>query len=83
VRFSRLSFILIQILTVYNSFGIARMFGGFPSTFFETYLEYNPKSEPQNQYSYRCELYESFHYLNHTVIFGVSLIFGPFLYDGI
>lgn len=31
-----------------------------------------PKSEPVDQYDLRGDLYELFHYLNHTVLFGVS-----------
>ncbi|KAH6916962.1 fructosamine kinase PKL/CAK/FruK [Coprinopsis sp. MPI-PUGE-AT-0042] len=49
---------------------ISRMFGGFPEAFFTTYFEYNPKTEPVEEFPLRCQLYESFHYLNHTLIFG-------------
>ncbi|KZS95863.1 Ketosamine-3-kinase [Sistotremastrum niveocremeum HHB9708] len=49
---------------------ITRMFGGFPNTFYETYHEHFPKSQPEEQYQLRTELYEVFHYLNHTVLFG-------------
>ncbi|KDR85437.1 hypothetical protein GALMADRAFT_52701 [Galerina marginata CBS 339.88] len=49
---------------------IARIFGGFPESFFETYHQYLPKSEPVDQYELRMDLYELFHYLNHTLIFG-------------
>jgi len=31
-----------------------------------------PKTEPVEQYELRGDLYELFHYLNHTVLFGVS-----------
>lgn len=31
-----------------------------------------PKSEPVEQYDLRADLYELYHYLNHTVLFGVS-----------
>jgi hypothetical protein len=31
-----------------------------------------PKTEPVDQYELRGDLYELFHYLNHTVLFGVS-----------
>lgn len=55
-----------------RSLAIARVFGGFPQSFYETYFKNHPKSEPQEEYPVRAELYESFHYLNHTVIFGVS-----------
>ncbi|KAF8665432.1 hypothetical protein AX16_000451 [Volvariella volvacea WC 439] len=51
---------------------IARIFGGFPSTFFTTYHQYMPKSDPVSQYDLRVDLYELFHYLNHTVLFGGS-----------
>ncbi|KAI0319777.1 fructosamine kinase PKL/CAK/FruK [Amylostereum chailletii] len=49
---------------------IARMFGGIPMSFFKTYHEHKPKTEPVDQYDLRGELYELFHYLNHTVLFG-------------
>ncbi|KAF8846019.1 Ketosamine-3-kinase [Paxillus ammoniavirescens] len=49
---------------------IARIFGGIPSTFFSTYHKYMPKSEPVEQYDLRADLYELYHYLNHTVLFG-------------
>ncbi|KAN0124818.1 Fructosamine/Ketosamine-3-kinase [Russula decolorans] len=49
---------------------IARMFGGFPRSFFEEYHKHMPKTEPVDQYELRGDLYELFHYLNHTVLFG-------------
>jgi len=49
---------------------IARIFGGFPPNFFTTYHEHFPKAEPVDQYESRADLYELYHYLNHTVIFG-------------
>ncbi|KAI9444842.1 fructosamine kinase PKL/CAK/FruK [Lactarius indigo] len=49
---------------------IGRMFGGIPSSFFETYHKHMPKTEPVEQYDLRGDLYELFHYLNHTVLFG-------------
>ncbi|KAH9937300.1 fructosamine kinase PKL/CAK/FruK [Fomitopsis serialis] len=51
---------------------IARIFGGIPKSFFKTYHEYLPKSEPEDQYELRGDLYELYHYLNHTVLFGGS-----------
>jgi len=51
---------------------IAKIFGGFPESFFKTYHEYLPKTEPADQYDLRMDLYELFHYLNHTLIFGGS-----------
>lgn len=51
---------------------IARIFGGIPQSFFKTYHEYLPKSEPEDQYELRGDLYELYHYLNHTVLFGGS-----------
>ena len=48
------------------------MFGGIPNSFFETYHKHMPKTEPVDQYDLRGDLYELFHYLNHTVLFGVS-----------
>lgn len=55
-----------------QSLAIARMFGGIPSTFFSSYHKYMPKSEPVDQYDLQADLYELYHYLNHTVLFGVS-----------
>ncbi|KAI0296245.1 fructosamine kinase PKL/CAK/FruK [Russula brevipes] len=49
---------------------IGRMFGGIPKSFFEEYHKHMPKTEPVGQYEPRGELYELFHYLNHTVLFG-------------
>ncbi|EEB98414.1 hypothetical protein MPER_02080, partial [Moniliophthora perniciosa FA553] len=51
---------------------IARIFGGFGSTFFAEYHKHLPKSEPQSQYELRCDLYELYHYLNHAVLFGAE-----------
>jgi len=51
---------------------IARIFGGFSPAFFSTYHAHRPKSEPVDQYSHRMDLYELFHYLNHTALFGGS-----------
>lgn len=51
---------------------IARIFGGIPKIFFDTYHEHIPKSEPTDEYEMRGELYELYHYLNHTVLFGGS-----------
>ncbi|KAJ7070849.1 fructosamine kinase [Mycena amicta] len=49
---------------------IARVFGGFPKTFFDTYHQHLPKTEPVEQYDLRGDLYQLFHYLNHTLLFG-------------
>ncbi|KAE9400589.1 fructosamine kinase [Gymnopus androsaceus JB14] len=49
---------------------IARIFGGFPPSFFAEYHKHLPKTEPADQFSLRGHLYELFHYLNHTVLFG-------------
>ncbi|EGO31182.1 hypothetical protein SERLADRAFT_455949 [Serpula lacrymans var. lacrymans S7.9] len=51
---------------------IARIFGGIPKSFFTTYHSHLPKSEPVDQYELRADLYELYHYLNHTVLFGSS-----------
>ncbi|KZT30842.1 Ketosamine-3-kinase [Neolentinus lepideus HHB14362 ss-1] len=51
---------------------IARIFGGFPSSFYKTYHEHLPKTEPADQYELRADLYEMYHYLNHTLLFGGS-----------
>lgn len=49
------------------------MFGGIPGSFNTTYHEYLPQSEPKDQYDLRQDLYQLYHYLNHTVLFGVRL----------
>ncbi|KAG2367745.1 Fructosamine/Ketosamine-3-kinase [Suillus spraguei] len=41
---------------------IARIFGGFPRSFFENYHEHLPKTEPVDQYELRADLYELYHY---------------------
>ncbi|KAI0257177.1 fructosamine kinase PKL/CAK/FruK [Lactifluus subvellereus] len=51
---------------------IARMFGGVPQSFFDSYHQYMPKTPPVEQYDLRGDLYELFHYLNHTVLFGAG-----------
>ncbi|ORY35032.1 Fructosamine/Ketosamine-3-kinase [Naematelia encephala] len=48
--------------------GITHMFGGFSSAFYEAYHEIHPKSEPY--YEERQKLYELYHHLNHTLMFG-------------
>ncbi|EJU01831.1 Ketosamine-3-kinase [Dacryopinax primogenitus] len=49
---------------------IARMFGGFPPTFFSAYKTLYPPAEPKSEFQQRAELYETYHYLNHALIFG-------------
>ncbi|KAJ3995541.1 fructosamine kinase [Lentinula boryana] len=49
---------------------IARIFGGFPPSFFGEYHKHLPKAKPESHYELRGHLYELFHYLNHTVLFG-------------
>ncbi|KZT57356.1 Ketosamine-3-kinase [Calocera cornea HHB12733] len=49
---------------------IARMFGGFPQAFFDTYRAHYPPAEPKTEFQQRAELYETYHYLNHALIFG-------------
>lgn len=57
------------------SLAIAKIFGGFPASFFSKYHELLPRSEPVEQYELRVDLYELFHYLNHALIFGsVSIL---------
>lgn len=51
------------------------MFGGFSSSFYDEYHSHLPKSEPAEDFNERLKLYQLFHYLNHTVLFGVSLTF--------
>ncbi|KAH9968594.1 fructosamine kinase PKL/CAK/FruK [Russula dissimulans] len=47
-----------------------RLFEGMPKSFFDAYHSHMPKSEPVGQYGLRQDLYELFHHLNHTVLFG-------------
>ncbi|KAJ4485864.1 fructosamine kinase [Lentinula aciculospora] len=49
---------------------IARIFGGFSPSFFAEYHKHLPKTEPESEFEMRGHLYELFHYLNHTVLFG-------------
>lgn len=61
------------------SLAIAKIFGGFPASFFSKYHELLPRSEPVEQYELRVDLYELFHYLNHALIFGsVSILFNVY-----
>ena len=45
------------------------MFGGFPQIFWLTYHKHLPKAEPVEQYELRSELYQLYHYVNHTLLF--------------
>ena len=58
------------------------MFGGIPSSFYTEYHKHLPKSAPEEEYDLRSDLYVLFHYLNHTVIFGVSVRFPDRMADG-
>jgi len=49
---------------------IARLFGGIPQVFYAVYHSFIPKTPPVEEYELRRELYELFHCLNHTVMFG-------------
>ncbi|KAH7320423.1 fructosamine kinase [Rhizoctonia solani] len=53
-----------------SDLAIGRMFGGFSSAFYDEYHSLRPKSEPVEEYDQRLKLYQLFHYLNHTVLFG-------------
>ncbi|CUA68282.1 Ketosamine-3-kinase [Rhizoctonia solani] len=53
-----------------SDLAIGRMFGGFSPRFYEEYHSLRPKSEPVEEYDQRLKLYQLFHYLNHTVLFG-------------
>ncbi|KAI9092590.1 fructosamine kinase PKL/CAK/FruK [Phlyctochytrium arcticum] len=53
---------------------IARIFGGFAPSFYESYHECIPPSDPVDEYDARAALYKVFHYLNHTVLFGMSYV---------
>ncbi|PLW38614.1 hypothetical protein PCASD_08230 [Puccinia coronata f. sp. avenae] len=50
--------------------GIMNMFGGRSEEFFEEYYNHRLKSQPHH--AERIRLYELYHHLNHTLIFGVS-----------
>ncbi|CAO1614138.1 unnamed protein product [Sympodiomycopsis kandeliae] len=50
--------------------GIMKMFGGFSSAFFEAYHAVLPRSEPQEFYAQRLQLYELYHHINHALMFG-------------
>ncbi|GAA6013929.1 hypothetical protein JCM10207_000171 [Rhodosporidiobolus poonsookiae] len=52
--------------------GITRMFGGFSPAFYEAYHALVPKTEPADEYPQRQQLYELYHHLNHTLMFGGS-----------
>lgn len=52
--------------------GIMKMFGGFSSPFFDAYHEVLPRSQPEEYYSERVQLYELYHHLNHALMFGGS-----------
>ncbi|GAA5903461.1 hypothetical protein JCM5296_006260 [Sporobolomyces johnsonii] len=52
--------------------GITRMFGGYTPDFYRRYHELVPKSEPVDEYEQRLDLYELYHHLNHTLMFGGS-----------
>ncbi|CEL57075.1 Ketosamine-3-kinase OS=Homo sapiens GN=FN3KRP PE=1 SV=2 [Rhizoctonia solani AG-1 IB] len=53
-----------------SDLAIGRMFGGFSAAFYDKYHALRPKSEPVEEYDQRLKLYQLFHYLNHTVLFG-------------
>lgn len=53
---------------------MTRMFGGFSNTFYESYHEELPKTEPTEEYETRLDCYELYHHLNHMLMFGVSRI---------
>ncbi|GAA5842386.1 hypothetical protein JCM11251_004213 [Rhodosporidiobolus azoricus] len=52
--------------------GITHMFGGFSPAFYKRYHELVPKTEPVEEYEQRQQLYELYHHLNHTLMFGGS-----------
>ena len=54
-----------------SSLAIGRMFGGISKKYYNAYHENLPGTEPVEQYQLRGDLYELFHYLNHTLLFGV------------
>ncbi|CAE6485355.1 unnamed protein product [Rhizoctonia solani] len=54
-----------------SDLAIGRMFGGFSTAFYDEYHSLRPKSKPVEEYSQRLKLYQLFHHLNHTILFGV------------
>ncbi|WVW86582.1 hypothetical protein I302_108632 [Kwoniella bestiolae CBS 10118] len=50
--------------------GITHMLGGFSKDFYDAYHSIHPKSQPY--YDERQKLYELYHHLNHTLMFGGS-----------
>lgn len=50
--------------------GITHMFGGFSYEFYDEYHQVHPRSSPY--YDERQKLYELYHHLNHTYMFGGS-----------
>ncbi|KAK9461440.1 Fructosamine/Ketosamine-3-kinase [Lipomyces oligophaga] len=50
--------------------GIMKMFGGFSSVFWDEYHTLVPKKEPVRDYDDRLRLYQAFHELNHSAMFG-------------
>ncbi|ODV90105.1 hypothetical protein CANCADRAFT_31163 [Tortispora caseinolytica NRRL Y-17796] len=56
----------------HNEYELAlmKMFGGFSATVFDEYHKIIPKSHPESQYADRLALYELYHQLNHSFLFG-------------
>ncbi|KAH0532469.1 hypothetical protein TsFJ059_001157 [Trichoderma semiorbis] len=52
--------------------GIMRMFGGYGGSFWSEYEKLVPKSEPKEEWDDRVMLYELYHHLNHSSIFGTG-----------
>ncbi|PKS06990.1 hypothetical protein jhhlp_005587 [Lomentospora prolificans] len=50
--------------------GIMKMFGGFGGGFWKEYEKLVPKTEPADEFEDRLLLYELYHHLNHTALFG-------------
>ncbi|ODO00564.1 fructosamine kinase [Cryptococcus wingfieldii CBS 7118] len=51
-----------------SDLGVTHMFGGFTPEFYEEYHKIHPRSSPN--YDERQKLYELYHHLNHTFMFG-------------
>lgn len=47
------------------------MFGGLPGSFYTEYHKLIPKSNPEEEYDLRLDLYLLFYNLNHIFVFGV------------
>ena len=56
-----------------SDLALANMFGGFGNDFFQIYFQTHPK---QPDFEKRQYLYQLYHYLNHTNLFGTGYLSG-------